>query len=950
MSPEQCGVLKRPIDERSDLYSAGVIFYRLLTGALPFTGDSFFSLTHRQMIGAPHPPGSLNPDIPRIVDRIAIKLLEREPGDRYQSASGLIQDLDSFLSGSLDFEPGAIDRPPRPVFRSVLVGRNNELEQLRRQYDKTMSGKGGIALITGAAGTGKSRLVEELKESILGRGGVFIGGKCRRDEMNHPYRPFREMLGAYVKDLEGGDHHRRTLVEESLRKEFAPLGKLLTDLSPELSVILGDCPPPDDLLPESGMTRFHMVLGRFFPHLAAIEGGLTIFIDDLQWADADSRHLIEEMLPGLLRSRVLFLCTHRDDDTSETPDFITRLRSNPSCSTIILDSLDEVTTGKLIEGILTGPVDSGSAIPEIVFRKARGNPLLSIAIIKHLVENGSMTVEKGSWRLSSTDVSPELPHSIVDIIMERTRELSGMEREIIACAAVIGREFSFDLLYRLSDLSREEIVGIVDRARALHIFDDASGAGETIAFAHDRIMESFAEVIGPENRKKLHHKIACALESQGNFESGGRLFDIAHHFIEAGDRKKSIEYVFPAARKAMETHAYGEALRYLKKTVEMLIDTGEEKSNLYLDCAMELGEIYATTGEYDRAIETLREILPRIKGRSSESQAYLIICNAYYRKGDWHKCEEYAAAGLALLGDNLPRTPFVVSVATVLEMLIHLLHRAFPGIFVRKKPARKNDRYRHIIRFYEPLSMSYALNSPLKLVRATLRALNMAERRIGPSPELAMSLYAFGSICMVIPRFGLAKKYLEKALAMNTALRYEWGRAKTLELMGYLLEWQGDYSGAADYFSKSAEAFTLLGDAKELAMAINGLQHCRYYAGDYKAALETNDRYYELADRLADSYSLSAAEIYYSQYYRETGDLDAAQRHAQTAAVLSEEKNIPFNLCSALNELGCHALESGDYIRGSGSSRKGAEMYEKMGFLKQYIRPGLHQSRTGAAQ
>ncbi len=937
LSPEQCGLLKRSVDERSDLYSVGVILYRLITGSLPFTAGDALTLANLRLAGAPGAPRLLNAESPPVLEAVTLKLLDREPDNRYQSAAGLIHDLDRIAAGDTDFAPGLNDRSVRLSFRARFVGRDSELDRLKALYREARAGRGSCVLITGKAGSGKTRLTEELRDFIRGEGGTFVEGKCRRDEMNFPYKPFREILGGYLKNFQGKNESQREAARSSLRKDFSSLGSIITSVHPGMADILGERPPLQELEPDSEMKRFLMVLGRFFSSLSRVENGLVLLVDDLQWSDTGSSNLVYEMMDYLERSPLLVIGTCREEDLADAADISERFITHHSCLRMDLGKLDAEGTRALVSGIL---LDTGSHTADtaaIIYKKSQGNPFIAITIIKHLVESGALRHGKGGWRLSRS-VDDDIPISIVDIIVERIKELSDSEKEIIACAAVIGKEFDFNLLSRLSDLGDEKLVAILDRARSLQIFEEGTRPG-SLAFFHDRIMEAFSEKIGLPRRKELHLKIARALESLNKNSIDAAIFELAHHYIESGDDEKTIQYAFPAAVKARENHAYRDALRYFRKTAELLERTGSGKSQLSIDCVMETGFICATVGEYDEAVSILTGILPDIAGTSMEPRAHHAICNAYYRKGDWKMCEEHAARGLSLLGDTLPRSRARVIAGIVKELAIHFIHVAVPGLFVRKKTNPSSDRYRHIINFYEPLGMSYALNDPLKLVRADLRILNISERHIGPSAELAMSLYAAGSVGMAIPIFPMARKYLERALAMNTQMGNEWGTGKTLELLGYNREWQGNYAWAREYFNRSIDVFTRLGDAKELAMALNGLQHCYYYTAEYRRALETNDRYYELVNRIHDDYSIGAADIYYSQCLRETGDLECAADHAEKARARSAEKRIWFNYCSALNELGCHALETGNRALAIERLEEARALHEENTFLKQYMLP-----------
>ena len=661
LSPEQCGLLKRPVDERSDLYSAGAIMYRLLTGSLPFSGGDAWSLANLQMAGAPEAPGRINPDIPEVLEAVILKLLEREPDNRYQSAAGLIHDLNLFAEGGRNFVPGLNDRSARLNFRSRLVGRVDELDRLKSMYRESRAGRGSFVLVTGKAGSGKTRLTEELRYFVRGEGVTFIEGKCHRDDINSPYSPFREALDGYVRAFQEKNESQRESIRTALKREFGSMAGIIAAVHPGFSEILGESPPLRELEPESEMKRFLMVLGRFFVGLARVEKGMVLLIDDLQWADTGSRYLIIEMLDGLARAPLLVIGTHREEELPGAVDFH---RPPGRTSRRHAHGPGAPRQGghrALVSGILSENDKNLAEAADIIHLRSQGNPFIAITLLKHLIESGALKYEKRRWRLARP-AGDDIPVSIVDIIVERIKELSDREKEIIACAAVIGKEFDFSLLSRTSGLDGEELVGILDRARSLQIFGDGARGGGTLAFVHDRIMEAFSERIDPERRRELHLKIARALESLNEKNIDAALFDLAHHYIEGGDIEKSISYAFPAAMKSRANHAYRDALRYFRKTAELLERTGAAKSQLMADCVMEMGFICATIGEYDETITLLAGILPQVKGTSMEPRAHLAICNAYYRKGDWNKCEEHAAAGLSLLGERVPRTrPGVVS-------------------------------------------------------------------------------------------------------------------------------------------------------------------------------------------------------------------------------------------------------------------------------------------------
>jgi serine/threonine protein kinase len=182
MSPEATGILRKPIDERSDIYSLGIIFYQLLTGRLPYEGKDVSALIHQHIAQKPPLPTEANPSIPPVIEKIILRLIAKDPLDRYQTVNGLIVDLNEYIrrktkGETTDFEIARGDRLKELTYTTRLIGRGTEYDALKDVINKSTEGIGNLCLVYGDPGVGKSRLVDEVRGYVHSIGGIFIGGK-----------------------------------------------------------------------------------------------------------------------------------------------------------------------------------------------------------------------------------------------------------------------------------------------------------------------------------------------------------------------------------------------------------------------------------------------------------------------------------------------------------------------------------------------------------------------------------------------------------------------------------------------------------------------------------------------------------------------------------------------------------------------------------------------------
>jgi tetratricopeptide (TPR) repeat protein len=681
MAPEQ--IVGETIDGRTDIFALGVLLAEAVGGVHPFRKPTIAATASAILSEAPLIASQKSGEVPAPVRQVLQRMMAKLPAERYQSMSDVRRDL----MGLATPQPGAwthlggsrwasSDRIGQSR-RWPMVGRDAERNELFARLDRAVGGHGGLVLIGGEPGIGKTRLTEALLEEGRARGCMCLVGHAYEMEGSPPYVPFIEML----------EYSARVVPPAALRHALGDSAPEVSKLMPELRQMFPDIPAPLQV-PAEQQRRLLFNGYRDFVERSCRMAPIVTVLEDLHWADDSSLQLLMHLAPVMASWPILVIGTYRDVELDVNRPFAKVLESlvrQRLATRMALRRLPAEGVSDLLSA-MSGGMTPPPSLSRIIFSETEGNPFFVEEVFQHLKEEGRLFDDAGEWRRDMRVETLDVPEGVRLVIGRRLERLSEQSRRVLTTAAVIGRSFSLALLEAVEGAGREdEVLDAVEEAEQAHLVASQRAGRETrYLFAHELIRQTLAESLSMPRRQRLHSKIADAIERVYASTVDKHSSSMAHHLYQAGaasDPDKTTTYLLAAADEARAASASEDALKFVDQALSLWDDDRTarvaelhdrrgrilrslgkpeeaiKELNLAVErwdplthvdalvsSATELGYTYLWQAELPPASKIATEVLARVSHATAEQRYPLLLCNAMLVSGTGN-----CAGGMALL-------------------------------------------------------------------------------------------------------------------------------------------------------------------------------------------------------------------------------------------------------------------------------------------------------------
>ncbi len=691
LSPEKSGRMNRTVDYRTDFYSLGVTLYKLITSKLPFTNGSPIEMIHSHLAKIPTPPSEVS-NVPRILSKIIMKLLEKNPEERYQSCFGITQDLlyckniletkgETFLRAK-SFKLGKEDSTSIFQIPEKLYGREKEISELFSQFKTVEStGKSKISLISGYSGVGKSSLIKEIYKPITTSHGYFMSGKFEQFN-NIPFSAIIQIFTRIIQSLLGESNESIEIWKSKILAALDTNAKIITDIIPELEYIIGKQPDYQELTGQENTNRFLIVFKKFVNVFTAKEHPVAIFIDDMQWADSASLNLLSNLLKDSNANYLYIMLAYRVNEVNSSHPFsqmLLNLEENGiKVENIQLQPLKIESVIMLLSDTLHLTSRNVSSLAMILYQKTYGNPFFLIELLKLLHANKIIRYDenKKTWQWKIEDIRKlQISDNVIELLIKKVETLPIDTQYLLKLASCVGNIFDLGTLSIISKQKKinilaalkiavdEELIKIIENHYQI-LFNsneesNSSSPGISFQFQHDKVQQTCFEKIEVQERNRIRYTIGNLLfNSELISKNDEKLFEITGYFnsgykliTDESEKNILLELNLRASRKAKSSTAYNASLEFLNIAISLFSEKyWTEKYSFSYTLYFEYSEAIYLTGNLDLSIQTILNTIPKCRDDIDKGNFFNLLLVIYSVQGNFKASYEIMIKSLSMFG------------------------------------------------------------------------------------------------------------------------------------------------------------------------------------------------------------------------------------------------------------------------------------------------------------
>ncbi|MCB1141363.1 MAG: bacteriohemerythrin [Leptospiraceae bacterium] len=874
ISPEQTGRMNRSVDFRSDLYSLGIVFFEMFTGRLPFISNDPIELVHQHIAQSPPDPNSIRNDLPPTLSKIILKLLSKSAEERYQSATGLISDLEKLKQNiNSYFIPGEHDVSSRLIIPQKLYGREKDVMEIFSSYEKTCMGTKEVLLLSGYSGSGKSVLVHEIYRILKISSDVksyFLSGKFQEFQKDLPYSPWIQAFQSFIKSILSEGENEIQTWKERIQSALQENGKVITDIIPDLELIIGKQKDVPDLGGKEAQNRFNYVFSSFLECIAQKHSPLVLFIDDWQWADVPSLDLLKVVLSDHKIKYLFFIGTYRSNEVTPSHPFtlsVNELKeSGISLQSKHLENLGEDSIHALLHDTLKIEEKELKELSSTLLGKTKGNPFFLIEILRNLYREGILYFKNGKWNFEMSRLSDiKISDNVVDFLATSLSTLDTELLDILKYASSYGNQFDLRSLVSITKLDSKSLSSkfekLIERGLLIPLntnfrfvlFEESDSKvfNEVLfKFSHDRIREAIYTLI-PENEKKSYHlSIARYLYREHESNLSEIIFDISNQYnlcldsiTEESEKDIVAKLNYQSALKAKTSSAYDTAHSYFLTSIQLKSDSiWNQDPKFAFELYHGLIETSYLSGRFEEMEAQLENVLKKIQTTLEKSKLFEIKILSLISRGQLQEAVSESIEILKELNIFFPEVCDFPAIQKEMGNTMQLIAGRSPEDLLNL-PEMDNEEAKIAIHILSVMfSAAFFVAPPLvPFIVFNQLALSL---KFGNTGMSAFAYANFGLIFSgIVGDIPLGKGFGILALNLLDKLKADNIRTRTTFIYNWLIRhWSEPIQNSLPDLLNAYKWGLQTGDLEYVAHSVNGYLFYSYFIGKELTGLETEMR------------------------------------------------------------------------------------------------------------
>lgn len=968
MAPEV--IQKNPADNRADLYSLGIVIYQALTGSLPFSAEDPYKVLQWHLQEPCPPPGKVCENLPPFLDQLVLALVEKDPQKRFGSAREVLLFLSRESEKAIQIEtPETLEGY---IGSAEMVGREEEMFRLKKAWfsmsDTSSSLPSGadlpakgkpikpapekvLFLIKGKAGSGKSRLLSELKTAVQLDEGHFFTGRCFPED-RACYSPLRQVLRSLLHTFGA---------ENALFKKYAvELRKML----PELARGLSTSPPLD---PQGEKTRLFEGITQLLIK-ASQQIPFVLCFEDIQWADASTLEFLLFLSrnvslalrrPAPCSTRFLLTLSFREEEISK--EFLDALRTREDPEELELKDLSPQEIERLIAS-MTGVTQCSRTFVDRVVACTSGSPFFIRELLKILVDQ-----KKIHWKRKGFDV--DLPfldtlhvsERVTSLALERLKGVLPLEKELLKTVSLFNKPVPRSLLLSLHKGEDGERVsaGLGRLQREGFLLKTFQSGDIFYHVANHLLRRAIYELIDAGERVEKHRTVAQTLRGACGDRVQDEIEEIAYHLVHAQDRSEGLSLAFQAGQRSFELGAYEKAEDFYQSVLQL---GGDGRGNEIIESLERLGDLADLRGSWEKAVGYYRraaECIPSDCPSEKRLWIHVKIAQIHLRQGDLDASLSLLEATEKLawkMGSFYPAIPLTARGAVLahqgkyqevlescnkgLEIFQRLpLLKDLTGEDESRVPSSLEGEeeckgVRVLARTFQTMADTYLQQGDYEKARQVyLKILSLLES-LGDPGGSAVAHKNLGNVYLRTGEYNLAEKHYKKSITLQEQMGDLHGLALNYNNLGIICKHKNNYLGATEYYQKSLDLLERIGDELGQARTLNNLANIFHDRSRFDKATEYYWESLKKYEKLKDSQGISALKNNLAGIYsRVKSEYTTAIRLYQESLRIRRNLGSRARIVATLNNMATIFLEIGQH-----------------GIAEKYLKRALNASREEGLQ